>query len=500
MPGRLDFAFNFARGGQPKRRDPAAPMRLLILADFSGDKKEEKAAIAERPILRIDIDNFDQVLARLAPRLHLPIGDTISVPLQFAELDDFHPDTLYRRMELFQQLRDLRKRLRDPATAQQAIDELSQDTPPSPAAADTSRSEPEPDPNTSTFERLLGGTPSQHAATAAPASGTLDGFIKSIVGDHVVAQTDAAQYIVTVDEAISEQMRALLQQPRYKALEANWRGLYWLVQELVTDSELELHLFDVSQSELQAELAVPAADLHKSSLYRRLVEQGSAAPDQARWSAIVASHYFGTDIDDLQQLAAFGALAHSAGGPVLAGAQPSLLACESLLTTPDHHDWQPLADDFEPLWQSLRASSVAAWIGLALPRVLLRLPYGAKTESIDSFEFEEQTPVPEHERYLWGNPAFACALLLGRTFLERGWAMEPGDLLDIDDLPAHTYSSQGESVMQACAETYLGERAAAAMLERGLIPLISYRNRNSVRVMQFRSLAQQATALAGQWA
>jgi type VI secretion system protein ImpC len=136
---------------------------------------------------------------------------------------------------------------------------------------------------------------------------------------------------------------------------------------------------------------------------------------------------------------------------------------------------------------------------LALPRILLRLPYGKRSDALEQFPFEELTAARDHEAYLWGNPAMACALLIGRTFLERGWDMEPGDERDVGDLPAHVYEHDGEKRLQACAEAYLSERAGEAMLARGLLPFLSLKNQNAARLMRFQSLADPAQALAGPW-
>jgi type VI secretion system protein ImpC len=77
--------------------------------------------------------------------------------------------------------------------------------------------------------------------------------------------------------------------------------------------------------------------------------------------------------------------------------------------------------------------------------------------------------------------------------------MEPGDYLDVEDLPAYTFEDDGETIMMACAEEFLTERTAEAMLDRGLMSLVSYRNRNAVHLMRFQSIAEPLKALAGPW-
>src|SRR5205085_2942764 len=151
------------------------------------------------------------------------------------------------------------------------------------------------------------------------------------------------------------------------------------------------------------------------------------------------------------------------------------------------------------LWSKLRESTIAPWIGLAAPRVLARLPFGKSGEPIEAFTFEELSRGREHDSYLWANGAFACALLIGRSFSSRGWEMELGDELEIDDLPSYVFDEAGEKRLQPCAEAALGDRAGEAILEAGLMPLLSYKNRNAARLMRFQSIARPAQSLRGPW-
>jgi type VI secretion system protein ImpC len=141
----------------------------------------------------------------------------------------------------------------------------------------------------------------------------------------------------------------------------------------------------------------------------------------------------------------------------------------------------------------------ANWLGLALPRFLLRLPYGKQTESTETFAFEEFLAAPRHEDYLWGNPALACAYLLGEAFSESGWNLRPGEINEINGLPAHVYRADGESVLKPCAEALLTEDAAEAILDQGLMPLLSMKGSDSVRSVRFQSIAEPAAPFAGRW-
>eukprot|EP01034_Spumella_vulgaris_P030605 gene30605-37848_t len=123
----------------------------------------------------------------------------------------------------------------------------------------------------------------------------------------------------------------------------------------------------------------------------------------------------------------------------------------------------------------------------------------AGDHSIEQFGFEEAEAGHAHEHYLWGHACLAVALLLGRAFEDSAWDMSPGDVQDLDDLPAHIVRRDGEAHMQACAEAFLTERAATTLLEHGLMPLLSYKNRNAARLLRCQSVSSPARALSGAW-
>ena len=513
MPGATEFTFSFARH-QPKpavKRRLAGPMRILVLGDFSGRSLQASIeggdGLAGRSIMAVDVDNFETVMSRVAPQIHFPAGgvSTPEMVMDFRQMDHFHPEKLYRKLAAFQELSQLRDRLQNPATFEEAAEELRRSVttlPPGHLTGKrrTARSELVED-DAATLERLLGKRPV--GGTEKPGTGPkadVSEFIKQIVGEHTVPEMPPYKdiYIQSVDQAISAQMRKLLHHPAFQALEAAWRSVEMLVTGLETGENLSLHLLDVTKEELRADMMAAAADLASSHLYR-LLQQTSDAFDGQSWSVLAGNYTFGTSAEDVSLLAALGVLASHVGGPFLAAADSKVLGCRSLSRTPDPSDWAGIDQEAARRWLALRRSPAAQWVGLALPRVLMRLPFGHKTEPVDLFEFEEMPPDEAHDALLWGNPAFHCALLIARSFLEQGWSMQPGDLLTIDELPAYVFEEGGESRLQPCAEVCLGERAMEAILARGVMPLMSARNRNCVHLARFQSVAEPPTALAGPW-
>jgi type VI secretion system protein ImpC len=454
MPARLEFAMSF-NGAPESRKTNGGPMRLLVMGDFSAGGTGQRLPLANRPTHKVDVDNFDQVMKRLAPKLLLSAGE-----LDFEELDDFRPDSLYKRLDVFEALRQARA---NPSAGQ---DDL--------------------------LGSLLGkaaGAPAAAAPAKSPASG-IDALIQNIAAKSVVPDRSAqtASYLATVDAAIAEQMRKILHDPAFQSLESAWRGVQWLISSLELDDDLQLHLLDVSRDELLADVVAAQGQLAQAGLHRALADRWRNVPDGEGWALLCGMYAFGASDTDIGLLAALGLIASQAGGPFIATAAPAL-------SEPAGGDATALAG-----WQALRSSEAAPWIGLAAPRVLLRLPYGRASDPIASFAFEELGPgEPTHGELVWGHASLATALLIGRAFTARGWEMEPGDEREIGDMPAYTFTKNGERDMQACAERYLGEAASTAMLAAGLIPLLSHRQRNALSVMRFQSVAQPSQALAGPW-
>jgi type VI secretion system protein ImpC len=193
-------------------------------------------------------------------------------------------------------------------------------------------------------------------------------------------------------------------------------------------------------------------------------------------------------------------VAAGAGAPFIAGASPRLLGCDSALDLPDWRRWKiQMSADAAASWQSLKSSPEARFVGLALPRFLLRLPYGKETEPAELFQFEEMPDPAAHENYLWGNPAFACALLLAESFAEQGWELRPGTISEISGLPIYIHAVEGEPRTLPCAEVLLTQTAAEKMMEKGFMPLASLKDQPAVRLVRFQAIADPLSTLAGRW-
>jgi type VI secretion system protein ImpC len=511
MPKPFDFGgVNLTAGGDSSGARPSSetPFRIAMLGDFSGRANRgvvDDKAIAKRRVVLVDRDNFEEVLSRSGAGIQLSLGEGASLQLRFSELEDFHPDRIFQSLEIFGKLREMRSRLEDPSTFQDAAEEFglrSRDSAPEPSQSDTSpavATSPAHSPSGSLLDEMIEQTEARFDTNRPMRSlDEVGAFAQRVVAKHLVSAPDPRQpqVLEVIDRAITSLMRAVLHHPDFQALEAAWRAVFLLVRQLETGSQLKLHLIDVSKDELAADLR-SAADLRHTESYRLLVEQSVETAGAEPWSILLGNYRFGPEKEDAGLLSQLAQIASRAGAPFLAEASSRLLGCASLASAPQPRDWKS-PQQLSRGWAELRRRPEAAFVGLALPRFLLRLPYGRKTSSLESFNFEE-SELPTHEDYLWGNPAFAVGLLLAQSFTEAGWEMRPGTVTEIQNLPLHVDRRDGDSQSKPCAEVLLTEDAVERIVEEGLLPLVSFKNRDLVRIGRFQSIADPPHALAGRW-
>jgi type VI secretion system protein ImpC len=484
--------------------DPETPFRIAVLGDFSGRANRQiiDNELADRKPVLVDRDNIDEVLKKLRVEIALPVMGKDSPPVRaaFSGMDDFHPDRLFERLDIFGALRYTRQAIKDPASFASLVKEFQSPAKP-PAPADTKKAVEEISSQTTgdLLDQVLEETETKpSAAGGSRGTSEWDNFLRQIVQPHIVPDIEPQQtkMLDAVDAATSEMMRMILHHPDFQALEAAWRSVHFLTSRVETDENLKLYLIDISKDELAADLS-KAVDLNSTGLYKLLVEQTVRTFGGEPWALLTGNYYFDSGSEDVNLLGRIAKIARASGAPFIAGASEKILGCESLAETPAPNDWQKQEDGKK--WEALRKLPEASSLGLSLPRFLLRLPYGEDTDPIDSFEFNEMPYASSHNLYLWGNASIACAYLIAEAFSRNEWNLRPGSILDIENLPLHLYKEAGESRTKPCAEVVFTEEAAEIILEKGIMPLLSYKNQDRIRLPRFQSMADPTANLAGRW-
>lgn len=488
---RLELNFgSLPAGNTATQLPPSAPFRIAVIGDFSGRaNRGQLQAIdpARRKPIRIDADNLEAVIRSFASVLRLPLAsDGGSIELRPSSLDDLHPDALYENLEVFSELSALRDRLTNPRTSQAAVATLREtvqlaDGPALPATLPRARGGAlSVDAMLGDFARLV-GRPTVPEGEPTPA----DALARQVVAPYLVESPDpnAGAWTAVVDRASTDTMRAILHHPDFQALESAWRSLDFLVRRVDTGSKLQLVLFDISAEEFAADLCAGNA-LEETGLYRLLVEQMEEDAHQGRFSAFIANYSFEMTPPHAQVLGRMARIAARSQAPFVA-------AIGANWSTTRREDLHPLILD---AWDALRALPEAAYLALAAPRFLLRAPYGARSEPIDAFDFEEFDARSGLRGMLWGNPAIVVGTLLARNFATP----RPARTLTLDDMPYFFYTdADGESLALPCTEKLLPEAKAAHVLAQGFLPLLALKGRPQLRTAGFMSVCGKE--LAGRW-
>jgi type VI secretion system protein ImpC len=476
----MSFDFSFQPASGQRRSEP--PFRIAILGDFAGRTKDPESGLSSPRL--VDCDNFDEVLAQIGVELDAPPSKECAwaLNLQFRKLEDFHPDQLLNRLEALLKLAELRANLLHPATMEAAAKELQEilkiDRLPAESSPKSSAESTE-----DMLGRLLGKRPTEPSRTTSPAE-LANRLIQQIVGSNVPSAGPLrSQLAALADAELSARLRAILHHPDFQALEATWRGLDFLARNVT--EEVKLYLIDIRASELATMLSVE--DLAKSAIYRQL--------EKLRPALVLGVYTFGPE--DRALLGKIALLANACHTAFVAAASPSLVGCTSFETQPDPSDWSVGSSEELEKFLVLRQMPEAVHLGLALPRFLLRQPYGKGSDTIEAFPFEETPTKPEHESYLWGNPAFLCGHLLAEQFAAQGAELEvDGGGGEVGGLPIHTFTSDVETQVKPCAEAWLNERAANAILKRGIMPVLSVRGRDAVQLLTLRAISDPPMPLA----
>jgi len=484
VSGALEFEFRFGKKGKGASSNRA--FRILIMADLAG-QQARPLPLAGRSPVKVDVDKIGKLMASIAPSVSMPRtpdeeGGALQ-PLRFTRLENLHPDAIYLGSGAFADLRRQREALQDPLRFEETATELGLSTTSKAPSAGT-------ESDADTLSRLFGKVARQAPSGAAAA---INQLVRDVVSPHVVSDNRAVrnQVLTQFDRRIGERMRQLLHDPAFRNLESAWRGLWQLVSELEGNDDLEISVLDLSRAELEADLLDNDGKDLRAALAESIGEDGP-------WSLLAADFAFAADAADLCMLAALAWLAREHDTPLLAAARPTLVGCTAPEQLHQPGQWQALPTPLGEAWQALRQRPEAAWLGLVMPRLLGRLPYGKATDPVSAFSFEEFDDTRAHEDFSWDSPVYALARLAGEAFADDGWEMDTAGYLEVGPLPSYVFRDEnGESKQQPCAEVMLSESAASALLARGIMPMLSYRNRDAARLLRWQSVAAPARPLAG---
>jgi type VI secretion system protein ImpC len=318
-----------------------------------------------------------------------------------------------------------------------------------------------------------------------------------IIKDDVIATIEGL--ISAIDTKLSEQLNEVLHAPEFQQIESAWRGLHYLVMNSETDATLKLRVLNVSKKELCDLLKMyPAAAWDQSPLFKMVYEQEFGMLGGQPYGCLIGDYYFSHLPRDVQLLRDLSKIAGAAHAPFISAADPTLLGMDGWTQLGDPRDVSKIFDTPEYAgWKSLRDSEDAKYLGLCLPRVLSRLPYGAKTEPVEEFGFEEDTDGHTGEKYAWMNAAYAMAANINRAFKEYGWCsrirgVQSGG--EVVNLPTHTFPTDDGGVDLKCpTEIAITDRRELELAKSGLMPISHRKNTDRAAFIGAQSLMRPKT-------
>ncbi|MDQ7973304.1 MAG: type VI secretion system contractile sheath large subunit [Rhodocyclaceae bacterium] len=317
-----------------------------------------------------------------------------------------------------------------------------------------------------------------------------------LIGKDVTKSIEAM--IAAIDAKLTEQINRIIHHPDYQKLESAWRGLHYMVNNTETDEHLKIRVMDISKQELAKNLKkFKGAAWDQSPMFKKIYEQEYGQFGGEPFGAIVGDYHFDQSPPDVEMLGEMAKIAASAHAPFITGASPNLMQMES---------WQELANprDLTKIfltpeyagWRSLRESDDSKYLGLCMPRFLARTPYGANTNPVEEFDFEEDTAGADHGKYAWANAAYAMATNINRSYKLYGWGsrirgIESGGA--VENLPLHTFPSDDGGVDQKCpTEIAISDRREAELSKAGLLSLIHRKNSDFAAFIGAQSLHKPA--------
>ncbi len=277
--------------------------------------------------------------------------------------------------------------------------------------------------------------------------------------------------IGAIDKKLSEQINLILHHESFQKLESAWRGLHHLVSNTETDDKLRIRVMDVSKEELRRTLRrYKGIGWDQSPFFKRVYEEEYGQLGGEPYGCLVADYYFDHTPPDVELLGSLAKISAAAHAPFIAGASPSVLQMDSWQELANPRDLSKIFQNLEYApWNSLRNSEDARYVGLAMPRILSRLPYGIKTNPVDEFDFEEDTDGADHRKYVWSNAAYAMAVNINRSFKLYGWCtlirgVESGGV--VENLPCHTFPTDDGGLDMKCpTEIAISDRREAESVE-----------------------------------
>ncbi|HYI06379.1 MAG TPA: type VI secretion system contractile sheath large subunit [Reyranella sp.] len=293
--------------------------------------------------------------------------------------------------------------------------------------------------------------------------------------------------VKAIDAKMSQQLNAIMHDPKFLKLEGSWRGLHYLVQNSETGTALKLRVLNMTKRELGRDLS-RAIEFDQSQLFKKIYENEFGTPGGEPYGALIGDYEWTNHPDDLESLRLVSNIAAGAFAPFISAAGAGMFGFDSWTELSKPRDLAKIFDTVEfGKWRAFRDSEDSRFVNLCMPRVIARLPYGKNTKPLDEFDYEE-APVDargkalamDHESYCWSNAAYVMGARLTDAFAQTGFCTairgaEGGG--KVENLPTHVFTSDDGDLDAKCpTEIGITDRREFELSNQGFLPLCHYKN------------------------
>jgi type VI secretion system protein ImpC len=282
--------------------------------------------------------------------------------------------------------------------------------------------------------------------------------------------------IAQLDHLLSIQLSEVMHNPEFQRLEASWRGLQYLIRNSECTPMLKVRVLNVSKKDLGRDLQ-RAPEFDQSAIFKKVYEEEYGVFGGEPFAALLGDYEFSKSFEDLELLDNMSHVAASAHAPFLTAANANLLNLDSFTNLGQPRDLAKIFDTTEyAKWKGFRQSEDSRYVGMCVPHILMRVPYGKETRTVEAFNYEEGVDGSDHSKYLWGNAAFALATRLTNAFSLYGWCaairgVEGGGL--VEGLPTHAFrTDDGDVALKCPTEIAITDRREKELADLGFIPLV----------------------------
>lgn len=287
--------------------------------------------------------------------------------------------------------------------------------------------------------------------------------------------------IAEIDAKISAQMDEILHHEKFQALESKWKGLYFLVERTDFRENILMEIINVTKEELIEDFE-DCLDITQTGIYKHVYTSGYGQFGGEPVGTIVADYEISPSNVDTKFMTKMASIAAMAHAPLIAAAGPKFFGLDSFEGLPNLKDLEDVINSPQyAAWKGFRKNEDSRYIGLTLPRFLLRAPYHPEDNPISKFVYDEDVS-KSHESYLWGNTIYAFASKLTDSFANYRWCTNiigPMSGGEVKDLPVHTFESMGGIEMKIPTEILVSDRREYELAQEGFIPLVMRKGSNS---------------------